>query len=68
MDWNPVTWYSDSKQFATEVRAEYRKVTWPSQKEYMGGTLGVLVVVTVVTVVLGVVDFALSQMLRLVMG
>ena len=65
MDWNPVTWYSDSRQFLNEVRAEYRKVTWPTQKEAIAGTIGVLVVVTVLTLGLALVDFGLGQMVQL---
>ena len=60
MQLNPMVLYSDSKQFLLEVRAEYRKVTWPSQKEAMAGTIGVLVVVTVLTFVLSVVDLGLG--------
>jgi preprotein translocase subunit SecE len=60
MQLNPMVLYSESKQFLSEVRAEYRKVTWPSQKEAMAGTIGVLVVVVVLTVVLGVVDLGLG--------
>jgi preprotein translocase subunit SecE len=50
----------------TEVRAEFRKVTWPTRKETVGGTVGVLVVVAVITAVLGVVDFALAELVHLV--
>jgi len=59
--------YTDSKQFLTEVRAEYRKVTWPSQKEAMAGTVGVLVVVTVLTLGLSVVDLGLGFLVRLIL-
>jgi len=57
----------DFRQYLIDVRSEYRKVTWPSQKEYVGGTIGVVVVVLVLTIVLGVVDFSLSQVLKLVL-
>ncbi len=67
MQWNPAIWYSESKQFLNEVRAEYRKVTWPSQKEATAGTIGVVVVVAVVTTVLGLVDVGLGQLIRLVL-
>jgi len=67
MNWNPATWYSESKQFLTEVRAEYRKVTWPSQKEAMAGTIGVVVLVMIMTLVLSGVDFGLSQLIRLIL-
>jgi len=66
MQWNPVVWYHDSRQFLLEVRAEFRKVTWPSQKEATAGTVGVLIVVTALTTGLSIVDFALGQLIRLV--
>ena len=64
---NPAVLYADSRQFITEVRAEFRKVTWPSQKEAMAGTIGVLVVVFVLTGALSVVDLILGQAIRLVL-
>jgi preprotein translocase subunit SecE len=67
MQWNPVVWYSDSRQFLTEVRAEFRKVTWPTRQEAVAGTIGVLIVVAVLTVALSVVDFGLSWAIELVL-
>jgi len=67
MNWNPAIWYSESKQFLSEVRAEYRKVTWPSQKEAMAGTIGVVVLVLIMTGVLSSVDLILSQLIRLIL-
>jgi preprotein translocase subunit SecE len=64
MEWNPATWISDSRQFVVEVRSEFRKVTWPSQKEAVAGTVGVVVVVAVITSVLSVIDLALGQMIQ----
>lgn len=64
MDWNPANWYSISKQFLTEVRGEYRKVTWPTQKEAIAGTIGVLIVVTFLTIGLTLVDFGLGLIVR----
>ena len=54
-------------QFLSEVRAEYRKVTWPTQKEAMAGTIGVLVVVAVLTTGLSLVDLGLGQLIRLIL-
>jgi preprotein translocase subunit SecE len=67
MNWNPAIWYSQSKQFLMEVRAEYRKVTWPSQKEAVAGTIGVLVLVTIMTLVLSGVDLVLGQTIQLIL-
>jgi preprotein translocase subunit SecE len=61
---NPAEWIRDGRQFLSEVQAEFKKVTWPSQKEYVGGTIGVVVVVAIMTVVLGVADFALGNLVR----
>jgi preprotein translocase subunit SecE len=66
MELNPAFWYRESAQFLSEVRAEYRKVTWPTQKEAMAGTIGVLVVVVVLTTGLSLVDFSLGKLLSLV--
>ena len=67
MQLNPMVLYNDTRRFALEVRSEFRKVTWPSQKEAMAGTIGVLVVVFVLTGALSVVDVILGQAIRLVL-
>jgi len=64
---NPLTWYSDSKQFLLEVRTEFRKVTWPTRKEAVAGTVGVMIVVAIVTGVLSLVDLVLGQLVRMVL-
>ncbi|MBC8288444.1 MAG: preprotein translocase subunit SecE [Nitrospinae bacterium] len=50
--------------FLTEVRAEVRKVTWPTRAEALGGTAVVVVVVLLMAVFLGVVDAILSKIVR----
>jgi preprotein translocase subunit SecE len=64
MQWNPAIWMSESRQFLLEVRSEYRKITWPNQKEAVAGTIGVLVVVTVITLVLSGIDLVLGQAIQ----
>jgi preprotein translocase subunit SecE len=67
MQWNPTVWVSESRRFLLEVRSEYRKVTWPNQKEAVAGTVGVLVVVAIISLVLAVIDFVLGQLIRLIL-
>ena len=67
MEWNPVVWYSDGRQFLIEVRAEFRKVTWPTRQEAVAGTVGVLIVVGVLTLALSLVDFGLGHVIQLVL-
>jgi preprotein translocase subunit SecE len=53
-----------TKQFLREVRQELKKVTWPSRKDTLSGTAVVLVAVFVIAIFLGIVDSALSSLIR----
>ena len=64
MQWNPTIWVSDSRQFLLEVRSEFKKVTWPTQKEAVAGTIGVLVIVTIITTALSVVDQIFGRLVQ----
>ena len=55
-------------QFLQEVKAELRKVTWPSWKATVGSTSVVLVVVVIMSLYLGIVDFGLSKVIKLILG
>jgi len=48
-----------SMQFLREVRTELKKVTWPSRKDTLSGTLVVLVAVFIIAIFLGIVDSGL---------
>jgi preprotein translocase subunit SecE len=66
MQWSPAVWVSDARQFLLDVRTEFRKITWPTQKEAVAGTIGVLVIVSLITLALSLVDLLLGQVMRLV--
>jgi preprotein translocase subunit SecE len=68
MQWSPVVWFSDGRQFASEVRSEFKKITWPAQKEAVGGTIGVVVIVIVITLALSAVDALLGWVIRNVLN
>ena len=55
---------SKAIQFLSEVKGEVKKVTWPSKKEAMGGTVVVLVVVFLMALFLGLVDVLLSKIVE----
>lgn len=61
------TFIDKSLQFLREVKVELKKVTWPSRKQTMGSTVVVLVVVTIISLFLGVVDAGLSGLIRAVL-
>jgi len=67
MELNPAVWFEDARQFVLEVRTEFRKVTWPTQKEAVAGTVGVVVVVAVITGSLSLVDLVLGRLIQVVL-
>jgi preprotein translocase subunit SecE len=56
------------QQFLKESRAELKKVTWPTPKQAMTSTSVVIVLVVIMSLVLGLVDFGLAKIIRLVLG
>lgn len=56
-----------SIQFLREVKIELKKVTWPTRKQTIGSTVVVIVLVMVISLFLGVVDAALSSLIRAVL-
>ncbi len=54
--------------FLNEVWAELRKVHWPTRKETYAATAVVIVITVIVAVFLGVVDFAVSHIVRVILS
>jgi preprotein translocase subunit SecE len=51
-------------QILREVKTELKKVTWPSRKDTLSGTLVVLVAVFIIAIFLGIVDSGLSSLIK----
>jgi len=64
---DPVGWVEAARSYALDVRSELRKVTWPQRKESVAGTIGVIVIVAVITLVLGVFDVILAELVKWVL-
>ena len=56
--------FEAAKQFLREVKTELKKVTWPSRKDALSGTLVVLVAVFIIAIFLGIVDSGLSNLIK----
>ena len=56
------------RKFLSDVRNELKKVTWPSRDQTFKQTGVVLVIVAIVGVFLGVVDFGLNEAVKLIIG
>jgi preprotein translocase subunit SecE len=52
------------RQYVIDVRTEFRKLTWPTQREYVGGTIGVIVIVAIIAAVLGLIDVGLGAVMQ----
>jgi len=51
-------------EYINEVKAELKKVTWPTRKETISSTYVVLVVVVVISAFLGAVDGVLAWLVK----
>jgi preprotein translocase subunit SecE len=54
--------------YANEITSELKKVTWPSAKEVRTATLVVIVMAIISAVILGLFDFAWSNLTEAVYG
>jgi preprotein translocase subunit SecE len=55
-------------RFLKEAKVELRKVTWPTPRQTLASTSVVIIVVIIVSIFLGIVDFGLAKAIRLVLG
>jgi preprotein translocase subunit SecE len=62
------TMIGKTTEFLGNVKAELKKVTWPSKKDTYGSTTVVIFVVLICAVYLGIVDIILSRLIRVVLG
>jgi preprotein translocase subunit SecE len=56
------------KYFLKEAKIELKKVTWPTPKQTLASTSVVIIVVIIVSLFLGIVDFGISKIIRLTLG
>jgi preprotein translocase subunit SecE len=56
------------KQFLAGSKVELKKVTWPTPKQTLASTSIVIIVVIIVSAFLGIVDFGLTKIVKLVLG
>jgi preprotein translocase subunit SecE len=59
---------ADPVQFAKEVKAEGKKVTWPTRRETMVSTIAVFVMVTLIAIFLYVSDQIIAFAVQKIMG
>jgi len=57
-----------ARQFLAGSKVELKKVTWPTPKQTFASTSIVIIVVIIVSIFLGIVDFGLTKIVKLVLG
>jgi preprotein translocase subunit SecE len=55
-------------QFLKEAKVELKKVTWPTPKQAMASTAVVIILVFIVAIILGIIDFALAKTVKFILG
>jgi preprotein translocase subunit SecE len=55
-------------KFFQEVRAELKKVSWPTRKELIDSTKVVIIASVLLILFIGLVDVILARLLKLVLG
>ncbi|MGD0022842.1 MAG: preprotein translocase subunit SecE [Smithellaceae bacterium] len=55
-------------QFLNEAKTELKKVTWPSPKQTLASTSVVIIIVFIVAIYLGIVDYVLAKLVKLILG
>jgi preprotein translocase subunit SecE len=56
--------FETAVQFLREVKTELKKVTWPSRKDTLSGTIVVLVAVFIIAIFLWIIDTGLSGLVK----
>ena len=56
------------RQFLIDAKAELRKVTWPAPKQTMASTLVVIIIVFVMAIYFGIIDFGLAKLIKFILG
>jgi preprotein translocase subunit SecE len=57
-----------TSEFLANVKAELKKVTWPTRKDTYASTMVVIMLVIISAVFLGGIDIVLSRLIRLILG
>ena len=55
-------------QFLKDAKVELKKVTWPTPKQTLASTAVVIIIVFIVAIYLGIVDFVLAKLVKFVLG
>ena len=56
------------RQFLSDAKAELKKVTWPTRKQTTASTLVVIIIVFIMAIYFGIIDFGLAKLIKFILG
>ena len=55
-------------QFLNGAKAELKKVTWPNKKQTLASTSVVIIIVFIIAIYLGIIDYVLAKVVKWILG
>jgi preprotein translocase subunit SecE len=55
-------------RFLNEAKMELKRVTWPTPKQAMASTTVVIVIVFIMAIYLGIIDYILARLVKFILG
>ena len=55
-------------RFLSEAKMELKRVTWPTPKQTMASTTVVIVIVFIIAIYLGIIDYILARLVKFILG
>jgi preprotein translocase subunit SecE len=55
-------------RFLSEAKAELKRVTWPTPKQTLASTVVVIVIVFIIAIFLGIIDYILAKLVKFILG
>ena len=55
-------------RFLSEAKVELKRVTWPTPKQAMASTTVVIVIVFIIAIYLGIIDYILAKLVKFILG
>jgi preprotein translocase subunit SecE len=55
-------------RFLSEAKTELKRVTWPTPKQTLASTAVVIVIVFIIAIFLGIIDYVLAKLVKFILG
>jgi preprotein translocase subunit SecE len=55
-------------RFLSEAKVELKRVTWPTPKQTLASTAVVIVIVFIIAIFLGIIDYVLAKLVKFILG